>query len=526
MHDGHMIGLKSIFHENQKRGSDKVSNPVFMTADGVAKSFGIVQALRHVSLDFHGGEILALVGENGAGKSTLMRILEGVFAPDSGRILINGSPQMFKSPRDAREKGVRIIHQEPEIVPYMSVGENIFIGDLPRFGAAFLNRARLRENTRRLLIEFGMETELDPEQHCIGLGPAQRQMIEIMRAVHAGGRLIAFDEPTSSLTDEESRRLFAIIRRLKMQGAAIIYISHRLGEIIDLADRIAVLRDGKITEVMDAVNANEENITRKMIGRDLAEMFPPREGKKGDIVLEVNAMTTDHVHDISFTLRAGEVLGIGGLMGAGRSELAMGIFGYHRRLKGQVMIDGVTLPAGDTAAAIIAGLGLAPEDRKEEALLLMRSILDNAVLCVPDKITRFGFYSRQLATDLVAHTAKKLAIKAPSLDTSTASLSGGNQQKVVLARWLIRQPKVLILDEPTRGIDVGAKAEIYALIRTLTKAGLGVIVISSEMGELIGLSDRILVIAEGRISAELTDDAINEENILRSAMPKSTAALH
>jgi len=503
---------------------NRVSKPVFMTVEGVAKSFGVVKALRHVSLDFRQGEILALVGENGAGKSTLMRILEGVFVPDGGRLLIDGAMQHFHSPRDSSEKGIRVIHQEPEIVPHMSVGENIFLRRLPRFAGIFLDRSQLMEKTRQLLAEFGMENDLDPEQHCVGLGPAQRQMIEIMRAVHAGGQLIAFDEPTSSLTDEEARRLFAIIRQLKAQGAAIIYISHRLGEIIDLADRIAVLRDGEMVEVMEAANASEESITRKMIGRELTDIFPPRQGEKGRIVLEVDAMTTEHVRDISFCLRAGEVLGIGGLMGAGRSELAMGLFGYHRRLQGRVTVDGVELPSGDTAAAIMAGLGLAPEDRKEEALLLIRSILDNAVLCVPDKITRFGLYSRRLASDLVAHTAGRLAIKAPSLDTPAGRLSGGNQQKVVLARWLVRQPKVLILDEPTRGIDVGSKAEIYALIRALTKTGLGVIVISSEMGELIGLSDRILVVAEGRISAELAGEAIIEENILRAAMPKSASA--
>jgi len=502
-----------------------VNTLTFMTVENIVKNFGIVQALRHVSLDFRRSEILALVGENGAGKSTLMRILEGFFPPDSGSILVEDKLKIFNSPRDAHQCGIRVIHQEPEIVPHMSVGENIFLGSLPPLAGVFLNRARLIEETKQLLNEFGMTHELDPEQHCAGLGPAHRQMIEIMRAVHAGGQLIAFDEPTSSLTDEESRRLFTIIRRLRAQGTSIIYISHRLNEIIDLADRIAVLRDGKMVEVMDGKGASEENITRKMIGRELTEMFPAREGKKGKMLLEVDAMTTDHVQDISLTLNAGEVLGIGGLMGAGRSELAMGIFGYHRRVSGRVIVDGQELPSGDTAAAIGAGLGLAPEDRKEEALLLLRSILDNAVLCVPDKITRFGLYSHQRAIDLVSHTAERLAIKAPSLATIVGNLSGGNQQKVVLARWLLRQPKILILDEPTRGIDVGAKAEIYSLIRALSKTGLGVIVISSEMGELIGLSDRILVMAEGRARAVLTGEEMTEENILRAAMPIS-AGLH
>jgi len=487
----------------------------FMRVEGISKSFGVVQALRGVSLDFHTSEILALVGENGAGKSTLLRILEGVFAPDDGRILIEGVPQRFTSPQDAHDKGIRVIHQEPEIVAQMSVGENIFLGNLPHIAGAFLDKTRLFKKTRELLARFGMEGELKAEQRCSGLGPAQRQMIEIMRAIHAGGKLIAFDEPTSSLTDEEARRLFTIIRHLRAQGTAIIYISHRLNEIIDLADRIAILRDGEMIDVMAKTQASEESITRKMIGRDVAQMFPPREKSQGQIILEVEDMTTQHVRDIGFSLRAGEVLGIGGLMGAGRSELAKGLFGFHPRIKGRVKLDGQVLPSHNIAASIAAGMGFAPEDRKEEALLLMRSILDNAVICVPDKIGKRGFYLRKRALALISGINDTLAIKAPSLDTPVSRLSGGNQQKVVLARWLARQPKLLILDEPTRGIDVGAKAEIYALIR------LAVIVISSEMPELIGLSDRILVMAEGRITAHLSGAAMNEEDILHAAMPKS-----
>jgi len=496
-----------------------VNKPVMMAVAGVTKSFGVVQALRGVSLDFRAGEVLALVGENGAGKSTLLRIMEGVFPPDQGCVTVRGEAQNFKNPRQAHAEGVRVIHQEPEIIPHMSVAENIFLGALPNCAIAFLNKSRLMRETHELLARFGMEHELRPDQPCSGLGPAQRQMIEIMRAVRVGGKVIAFDEPTSSLTDEEARRLFAIIRDLRIQRVAIIYISHRLNEIISLADRIAVLRDGKLVDLMTGEGVSEEKITRKMIGRDLKQMFPGKEGAKGPAILEVDKMTTNHVQDISFTLHQGEVLGIGGLMGAGRSELAKGLFGFHRRLSGRVTLGGQDLPSGDVAAAIQAGMGFAPEDRKEEALLLMRSILDNSVLCVGDQIVRGGFYSRKLATQLIIGIASRLAIKAPSLDTPVGRLSGGNQQKVVLARWLVRKPKLLILDEPTRGIDIGAKSEIYALIRSLTQAGVGVMVISSEMPELIGLSDRILVIAEGKISAQLSNANLSEENILRAAMP-------
>jgi L-arabinose transport system ATP-binding protein len=285
------------------------------------------------------------------------------------------------------------------------------------------------------------------------------------------------------------------------------------------------LRDGSLVDVSPASGATEDSITRKMVGRDLSEMFPAKDPHSSDVILSVEAMTTDHVTDISFDLRAGEVLGIGGLMGAGRSELAKGLFGFHRRKSGRVTLGGIDLPAGDTAAAIMAGLGLAPEDRKEEALLQLQSVLDNAVICIPDRVTRGGLFSKGLALGVIGDIAKQLAIKAPTLDTPVARLSGGNQQKVVLARWLARQPKVLILDEPTRGIDVGAKSEIYALIRKLTRAGLGLIVISSEMPELIGLSDRVIVMAGGRITAELGAGEMTEDRILRAAMPQA-ATLH
>jgi L-arabinose transport system ATP-binding protein len=507
--------------EFQDVGRQKMNKGPFLTVTGLSKSFGAVQALSDVSLDFRPGEVLALVGENGAGKSTLMRLIEGVFAPDRGEIRVDGQLVAFSGPRSAHDLGIRVIHQEPEIVPNMTVGENIYIGHLPRQAGLMLDARQLSRQTERLLTDFGMQRDLAPNQKCEGLGPAQRQMIEIMRAVHAGGRLVAFDEPTSSLTDEEARKLFAVINRLRDEGVAVAYISHRLPEIIKLADRIAILRDGSLVDLAPAAGASEDSITRKMVGRSLSEMFPAKNTRSSKVILTVSGMTTDHVSGISLELRAGEVLGIGGLMGAGRSELAKGIFGFHRRRAGSVTIDGIDLPSGDTAAAIMAGLGFAPEDRKEEALLLLQSILDNAVICIPDKVTRGGLFSKAMALDVIGDIARQLAIKAPTLDTPVGRLSGGNQQKVVLARWLARQPKVLVLDEPTRGIDVGAKSEIYALIRNLARAGLGVIVISSEMPELIGLSDRVMVMAGGRITAELAGDEMTEDRILRAAMPQA-----
>lgn len=499
-----------------------MQNTIEMT--GISKRFGVVQALEDVNLTFRPSEVLALVGENGAGKSTLMRILEGVFPPDTGSVVVDGDSVSFSESREAHAMGIRVIHQEPEIVPDMSVAENIFVGDMPRTAGHFLDRSALHRKTRELLADFGMDNELRAEQKCDRLGPAQRQMIEIIRAVRAGGRLIAFDEPTSSLTDDEARRLFRIVRRLRDEGAAVIYISHRLNEVIDLADQVSVLRDGRIVSTTSIAEETADTIAQKMVGRELNTLFHRTSKARDDLVLKVESMSSEAVQDVNLNIYAGEVVGLGGLMGAGRSELAKAIFGFDRVLKGSVEMGGKKLPSGNTAAAIQAGIGFAPEDRKHEALLLMRSILENASMVIPDLVSDWGFFNRGKATSVVGDAAKAMKIKAPSLDTLVSDLSGGNQQKVVLARWLARSPKLLILDEPTRGIDVGAKSEIYKLIDDLAARGIAILLISSEMPELIGLADRTLVMADGRIQAELTGDEITEEEILKHAMPETASA--
>ncbi|MBZ9811234.1 sugar ABC transporter ATP-binding protein [Mesorhizobium sp. ESP-6-2] len=492
----------------------------FFALEHVSKRFGVVQALDDVSLKFRPGELLALVGENGAGKSTMMRILEGVFKPDSGSVRFADAPVVFSEPRDSHNAGIRVIHQEPEIVPSLTIAENIFIGEMPRTAGVFLDWKTLEAQTARVLAAFGTQGDMRPRQPCETLGPAQRQMIEIMRAVRAGGRLIAFDEPTSSLTNDEARRLFAVIRRLRAEGTSIVYISHRLNEIIELADRIVVLRDGRLVDDSAAAGATEQGIARLMVGRDIADLFKRESRPSGENLLEIKGLTTERITGIDLSVRKGEVLGIAGLMGAGRSELAKAIVGYDRRLGGTVSMNGIPVPPDSPHAAIVAGIGFAPEDRKHEALLMFRSILDNAALCVADRTSSFGLFSRRKALDVVSPLAAKMAIKAPDLDVPVAKLSGGNQQKVVLARWLARQPMLLILDEPTRGIDIGAKAEIYRLIEELAAGGIGLILISSEMPELIGLADRVLVMAEGRITAELNRPHIDETSILRHAMPR------
>ncbi|MFO1039312.1 MAG: sugar ABC transporter ATP-binding protein [Geminicoccaceae bacterium] len=489
-----------------------------VAVEGLSKRFGVVQALKSVSLDFPAATVTALVGENGAGKSTLMRILEGEHTPDAGRITVDGRPAQFAAAREAHEAGIRVVHQEPEIIPELSVAENIFIGDLKARGGVFLDRADLAARTRAMLARFGIERAIDPSISCRALGPAQRQLIEIMRALRPGVRLLCLDEPTSSLTDEESQRLFALVRQLRGDGVGIVYISHRLREVMDLADRVAVLRDGELVAVRDASGIDEPTMMRLMVGRDLGELFDHTSHARPEVALELRGVTTAKVQDCSLTLHAGEVLGVGGLVGAGRTELARAIFGVDPQLAGETLVSGRKLNARSPADAILAGLGLVPEDRKQEALLLLRSVRDNVSLCVPEKVSKLGFFDRGAETGLVGALTRRLGVKTPTIEQEVRKLSGGNQQKVVFARWLAREPRILILDEPTRGIDVGAKLEIYRLIEDLAAAGIAVLLISSELPELLGLTDRVAVMRGGRIVGILPTVEATEESILTLAM--------
>ena len=485
---------------------------------GASKRFGVVQALSDVSLDLHPGEILALVGENGAGKSTLIRLIEGVHRPDAGTVEVAGASSTFRAPADAHAAGIRVIHQEPDIIPDVSVAENLFIGDLRRTGGLFLDRRDLAKRTLALLARFGLEGDLTPWTQAGTLGAAHRQLIEIMRALRSGVRVLALDEPTSSLTEEEARRLFAIVRRLRGDGVGIIYISHRMHEVRALADRIAVLRDGRLVTQAPAAELDDASVMRLMVGRSIADLFDRTRRRPGKVVLSVRNLRSRRVRGASFEVRAGEVVGLAGLIGAGRSELAEAVFGHDSILAGQVAIEGRVLRLRGPADAIAAGIGLAPEERKSQALLLMRGVAENITLCVPDLVSRWGFLRPAAEYVVAARQATRMRVKTPSLDQFVGKLSGGNQQKVVLGRWLARTPKLLILDEPTRGIDVGAKAEIYRLIADLAANGMAILVISSEMPELLGLSDRILVMAGGRIVAELPHAEATEARILELAM--------
>ena len=491
--------------------------PGTLKVRNISKAFPNVQALVDVSLDIRPGEILAFMGENGAGKSTLLKIINGDYQPNAGTISIDGEELSFANPKQAHEAGIRVIYQEPEIVPGTSVPENIWIGELPkRFGV--LDRRQLNEKAQRRLEEYVFENVLPI--HLMGeeLSSAQRQLVEIMRALKRDVRVLALDEPTSSLTDEEVDRLFALVQRLRDEGVAIIYVSHRINEIKRLCDRIAILRDGKLVAVRPASEMSEADIVSLMVGRDLSDVFERHPSGSDKEILRVENLYSNWHHDVSFYINAGEVVGFSGLVGAGRSELAKVIFGEFPKNEGSIILDGEEISVNRPDQAIAKGIGLAPEDRKREGLILMRSVLENASMAILRQLSRFHIVRRSMEREVVGSFVEKLEVRTPSLDQEVGKLSGGNQQKVVLSRWLAAKPKVLILDEPTRGIDVGAKAEIYNLIDELANEGLGIMFISSEMPEILGLADRIYVMQNGRITGEISGADATEEEILELAM--------
>ncbi len=490
---------------------------------GISKAFPNVQALTDVSLDIRPGEILAFMGENGAGKSTLLKIINGDYQPDAGTLSINGQQLTFSSPQVAHKSGIRVIYQEPEIIPGVDVAENIWVGELPkRFG--LLDRTRLNEQVQRSLKEYGFEGALPMNLLGDELSSAQRQLVEIMRALKSGVRVLALDEPTSSLTDDEVDRLFALVRRLRDEGVAIIYVSHRIKEILQLCDRVAILRDGNLIAVKPAAELNDAEIVRLMVGRELSSVFQRKRAGTDREILRVENIKSNWHDDVSFRINAGEVVGFAGLVGAGRTELAKVIFGELPKNSGHVILDGQDVTIHRPDEAIAKGIGFAPEDRKREGLVLIRSVLENASMAILKQLSRFHFVNSRLERTVISKFIEKLRVRTPSLDQEVGKLSGGNQQKIVLARWLAAKPKVLILDEPTRGIDVGAKAEIYRLIDDLANEGLGIMLISSELPEILGLSDRIYVMQNGRISGELDGKTATEEAVLGLAIKDHFAA--
>lgn len=491
--------------------------PGTLVIQNISKAFPNVQALNDVSLEIRPGEILAFVGENGAGKSTLLKIINGDYQPDSGTMTIDSEGLVFPNPLSAHKAGIRVIYQEPEIVPGIDVAENIWIGELPQ-KMGFVNREYLYTEVQKDLHEYGFDSILSARTMGDKLSAAQKQVVEIMRALKSNVRVLALDEPTSSLTDDEVEQLFTLVRRLRDQGIAIIYVSHRINEILELCDRVAILRDGELVTVRPAHEMDERTIVHLMVGRDMSEIFSRKYAAKEHEILRVEGLNSRWHENINFHINAGEVVGFAGLVGAGRTELAKVIFGDLKKDNGKIYLDGEEVNISSPKSAIAKGIGFTPEDRKREGLFLIRNVLENVSVVIVRMLTKLGFVNRNKESEIATSYIDKMDIKTPSLKQEIGKLSGGNQQKVVLARWLAARPKVLILDEPTRGIDVGAKAEIYKLIDNLANEGYGIMFISSELPEILKLSDRIYVMHDGRITGELTGAEATEESVLALAM--------
>ncbi|MCE6998674.1 sugar ABC transporter ATP-binding protein [Saccharothrix sp. S26] len=490
-------------------------SPVLQLRD-VSKSFQAVRALRGVSLSLHPGEVHALAGENGAGKSTVVRIIGGEHRPDAGELLLDGEPARFSSPRDARQRGVAVIHQEPVQFPDLSVAENVFMGRQPLRRGRRIDRREMHRRAAELFDRLGVP--LDPTRPTRGLSIADQQIIEIAKALSADARVIVMDEPTAALSAVEAQRLFRVARGLAGRGAALLFISHRLEEMYQLCDRVTVLRDGALVSTDPMAEVPHDELVRRMVGRSVEQLYPERRADVGEPRLVVEGLTRVGVfRDISFTVRRGEVVGLAGLVGSGRTEVARAVFGVDGRDAGTVSVDGVALPAGDPRAAIDRGVALVPEDRREQGLVLELSIERNASLARLRDVSPGWITRRARERALARRWGERLSLKAGRLTDPAATLSGGNQQKVVLGKWLATEPSVLIVDEPTRGIDIGTKVEVHALLSRLAADGLAVLLISSELPEVLGMADRVLVMHEGRITAELPAADATEESVMRAA---------
>jgi ABC-type sugar transport system ATPase subunit len=468
----------------------------------IDKSFPGVHALKDVNLSIEAGEVHALIGENGAGKSTLMKILSGVYQKDGGEILVDGRAVAIDLPEKAAQLGISIIYQELNLMPNLSIAENIFVGREKRKGP-FLDMAATKREAEKYIHEVGLHIGVDTLVQNLSI--AQRQMVEVAKALSVNAKVIIMDEPTSSLTEHEVIILMGIIRKLRDQGTSIVFISHRLSEIFEISDRITVLRDGEVIGTVMTAGCDEDELIHMMVGRSLTDLFPKETVPIGDVIMEAEHIRSGSmVRDVSFTLRRGEILGFAGLVGAGRSELMAAIFGFRHLESGKVKVDGKEVPPNSPVKSIRRGIGFVPEDRKLQGLVLGMAVRENATLANLERVSRGGLIKKSEERNIADYYVKRLAIKTPGIEQKVQNLSGGNQQKVVISKWLVTNPKVLIMDELTRGIDVGAKKEIYSLITTLARDGVGIILISSELPEVLGMSDRIIVMHEGIVKGELS----------------------
>ncbi|MGH3356454.1 MAG: sugar ABC transporter ATP-binding protein [Nocardioidaceae bacterium] len=496
--------------------------PAVLRLEAVSKSFGATAAVRGVSLDVHPGEVHCLLGENGAGKSTLIKMVAGVHTPDHGRVLVDGRPVQIRDARTAERLGIATIHQELALVPNMTVAENVLLGRLPRrFG--LVRRADMGRLAAEALDRIGLD--VSPDRRLGSLGVARQQLVEIAKALSLDARVLVLDEPTAALTGHETQQLFTVMRQLRAAGVAMVFISHHLDEIAAIGDRVTVLRDGVQVAERPADAARDE-LVRLMVGRDIDHQYPTRRTPDADAdgdavgepVLEVRGLTRSGAfQDVSFTLRPGEVVGLAGLVGAGRTEVVRAVAGADRYDNGVVLVHGEPIPRADVAAAVRAGIGHIPEDRKDAGLVLGASVDENLGYATMSSTSRWGLVDARGQRRRTTEIADRLRVRRRSMDQPVRSLSGGNQQKVVFGRWVLADSTVLLLDEPTRGVDVGAKVEIYDLINTVSQAGGAVLLVSSELPEVLGMSDRVLVMAQGRLVGELAAEEAVQDAVMELA---------
>jgi rhamnose transport system ATP-binding protein len=496
-------------------GARSISDPVLVLT-GATKAFGSVIALADGSVTLYPGEAHALLGENGAGKSTVVKILAGVHQPDSGSLLINGEPSHFNGPTASRAAGIAVIYQEPTLFPDLTVAENIFMGRHPLGSMRRIDRGEMRKRSAAVFARLGVS--LDPARPARGLSVADQQIVEIAKAISFDARVIIMDEPTAALSSMEVARLFDVVRTLRAENAAVLFISHRLEEAFAICQRVTIMRDGRFVSTSPIEDVTVDSIIHSMVGRDLETLFPKTESVPKEIVLDVQRLTREgSFADVSLVVRRGEVVALAGLVGAGRSEIARAIFGIDRHHAGSVKLNGTELPNGSPIAAMRAGIGFVPEDRRQQGLVMDMSIDQNVALASLPNLSRHGLIRRSAERAMANDWAARLRLKFGRMKNTVSTLSGGNQQKVVLAKWLARKPTLLIIDEPTRGIDVGTKAEVHRLLDQLVHEGIGVLMISSELPEVLGMADRVLVVHEGRLVAEFPRSEATEAAIMRAA---------
>jgi ribose transport system ATP-binding protein len=496
----------------------------FLQMRGISKRYGGTQALRAVDFAAESGEVHAIVGENGAGKSTLSRILSGAVQADTGEIRLAGEPQAIANPQRGQQLGIRMVHQHANLVPNLSVAENILLGGLPTRRFGWIDWAAAHRQAREILERIGFDS-LDVRRRVARLSPAQQQVVEIAKAVAVKPRILIMDEPSAVLAEEDLKKLFALIRRLRADKVLVLYISHRLDELYAIAERVTVLKDGAFVATVDPRRTGRDELIRLMVGRPLQEIFPRREACAGGELLSVHGLgRASRFRDVSFTLAAGEIVGVYGLVGSGRTEVARCIFGADRPDAGEVRLGGRALRVRSPRDALRAGIALLTEDRISDGLVAGMSIRDNASLASFPAMCRLGVLDRRRQDALVQEKVRKVDVRPADLERPVRMLSGGNQQKVVLAKWLLTRGRVLLLDEPTRGVDVAAKKEIYSTIAALAQSGMGILLISSELPEILGMSDRILVMREGRLAGEFARAEATEEKILARAAGVTEAA--